>query len=59
MPQTQNRLTLAEFMAIPKTDVTYELVDGEAVAKMSPKRFHSRVTGILIYSPKLVVSGAR
>ena len=34
MPQTQNRLTLAEFMAIPKTDVTYELVDGEAVAKM-------------------------
>lgn len=47
MPQIQNRLTLKEFLAIPESDVTYELVDGEAVPKMSPKRFHSRVTGSL------------
>ena len=40
---TQN-LTLEEFLALPNNDVTYELVDGEARPKMSPKRFHSRVT---------------
>ena len=43
---TQN-LTLKEFLALPNNDVTYELVDGEARPKMSPKRFHSRVTGAL------------
>ncbi|HAZ46997.1 MAG TPA: Uma2 family endonuclease [Cyanobacteria bacterium UBA11369] len=44
MIQTQNKLTLDEFLALPESDVTYELVDGEAIPKMSPKRFHSRLT---------------
>ena len=38
------KLTLEEFLALPDNDVTYELVDGVAIPKMSPKRFHSRVT---------------
>lgn len=47
MAQTQYRLTLKEFLAMPESDITYELVEGEAIPKMSPKRFHSRVTGAL------------
>lgn len=47
MLQTQHRLTLQEFLAMPESDVSYELVEGEAVPKMSPKRFHSRVSGAL------------
>lgn len=47
MTQTQYRLTLKEFFAMPESDITYELVEGEAIPKMSPKRFHSRVTGAL------------
>jgi len=48
MPQIQNRLTLKEFLALPESDVTYELVDGEAVPKMSPKRFHSALQRTLL-----------
>ena len=35
------KLTLAEFLDLPDGDVYYELVDGLAVPKMSPKFFHS------------------
>ena len=45
---TIQNLTLEEFLVLPNNDVTYELVDGEARPKMSPKRFHSRVTGALV-----------
>lgn len=45
--QTQNRLTLEEFLALPQDDITYEFVDGEAQPKMSPKYFHSSLTGYL------------
>ncbi|MEB3280955.1 MAG: Uma2 family endonuclease [Lyngbya sp.] len=45
--QTQNRLTLEEFLGLPQDDITYEFVDGEAQAKMSPKYFHSSLTGLL------------
>lgn len=41
---TQKQLTLNEFLSLPDEDITYELIDGEALPKMSPKRFHSRVT---------------
>jgi Uma2 family endonuclease len=42
------KLTKAEFWAIADAaDITYELIDGVAVAKMSPKYFHSRSTGKL------------
>ncbi len=39
-------LTLPEFFSLtaPEGDITYELVDGEAIPKMSPKFFHSRLT---------------
>ena len=41
---TKKTLTLSEFLALPDEDITYELIEGEAVPKMSPKRFHSRIT---------------
>ncbi|MCC3415551.1 hypothetical protein [Microcoleus sp. PH2017_02_FOX_O_A] len=33
------KLTLEEFLALPDGDVYYEFVDGEAVPKVSPKKF--------------------
>jgi Uma2 family endonuclease len=43
-----NRLTLEEFWALPENDITYELVAGVAVAKVSPKRFHAGVQKALV-----------
>lgn len=45
-------LTLEEFFALPESDITYELVDGEAIPKfrndeMSLKFCHSSTTGAL------------
>ena len=48
MLQTKKQLTLEEFLALPEGDVTYELVDGEVIPKMSPKFFHSRLTKALL-----------
>ncbi len=40
------KLTKAEFWEIADAaDVTYELIDGIPIAKMSPRYFHSRSTG--------------
>jgi Uma2 family endonuclease len=41
-----SKLTKAEFwqLADRASDITYELIKGEAIPKMSPKYFHSRVT---------------
>ncbi len=53
MTQLKTYLSLAEFFALPEGDIIYELIDGEAVPKfkhneeMSPKFFHSSVTGAL------------
>ncbi|MGL5065060.1 MAG: Uma2 family endonuclease [Microcoleus sp.] len=41
------QLTLEEFLALPDGDVYYEFVDGQAVAKVSPKFFHSSLQGAL------------
>jgi Uma2 family endonuclease len=41
------KLTLQEFFALPEGEPYNELIDGEAVPKVSPKRFHSRSTGSL------------
>jgi Uma2 family endonuclease len=42
---TTKKLTNAEFWALADaSDLTYELIDGIAVPKMSPKYFHSRST---------------
>ena len=40
-------LTLEEFLLLPEDDVACELVDGQAIPKMSPKFFHSSITGAL------------
>ena len=42
---TTKKLTLQEYLALPQDDNYCELVAGQAIPKMSPKRFHSRVTG--------------
>lgn len=34
-------LTLEEFWALPEGETAYELVDGRAIPKVSPKYFHS------------------
>ena len=47
MTQTKIKLTLTEFLALPETDITCELVKGEALPKMSPKYFHSSLTTAL------------
>jgi Uma2 family endonuclease len=48
MLQSKNDLTVEEFLNQPETDITHELVDGEAVPKMSPKLFHSLVQLALV-----------
>jgi Uma2 family endonuclease len=35
------KLTVEEFFALPEDNGRYELIDGEAVPKVSPKRFHA------------------
>lgn len=41
MVNTGTQLTLEEFLALPDGDIYYELVDGQAIPKVSPKYFHS------------------
>ncbi|RCJ21947.1 hypothetical protein A6770_04780 [Nostoc minutum NIES-26] len=51
MVNIAGQLTLEEFLALPEGDVYYELVDGQAVPKVSPKYFHSTLQlalGLLI-----------
>ncbi|CDN10258.1 Protein of unknown function DUF820 [Richelia intracellularis] len=52
MAQLKTQLTLEEFLSLSEGDVSYELIDGEAVPKfkndeMSPKFFDSSITGVL------------
>ncbi|MEQ9353848.1 Uma2 family endonuclease [Coleofasciculus chthonoplastes] len=49
MQQLEKKLTLKEFLAMPESDVTHELVKGEVVPKMSPKRFHSALQKTLLF----------
>ncbi|TYQ23935.1 Uma2 family endonuclease [Pseudanabaena sp. UWO310] len=44
---TSQRLTLTEFLASPESDQNYEFIDGQMVKKMSPKRFHAALQGVL------------
>ena len=43
----ETKLTLEQFWALPKGETAYELVDGQAIPKMSPKEFHSALQGAL------------
>lgn len=44
---TQN-LTLEQFWSLPQGETAYELVDGQAVPKVSPKYFHSSLQEALL-----------
>jgi len=49
---TGRKLTVAEFLALPEGDITYELIDGQAIPKdkpMSPQRFHASVQKCLLW----------
>lgn len=48
--RASQQLTLEEFFNLPpgEGDITYELVDGQAIPKVSPKKFHSKLTRSLI-----------
>ncbi len=50
MLQAKGQLTLQEFLDLPRGEgnLTYELIEGQAVPKMSPKKFHSRLTRTLL-----------
>lgn len=37
----KTKLTLEQFWALPEGETAYELVDGQAIPKMSPKYFQS------------------
>jgi Uma2 family endonuclease len=40
-------LTLIEFLALPAGETSYELIHGEAIAKVSPKWLHAKSAGSL------------
>ncbi|MEI6065143.1 MAG: Uma2 family endonuclease [Pseudanabaena sp. ELA748] len=42
------KLTLAQFLSLPESDESFELVNGEAVKKAIPKFFHSSLTGAFL-----------
>lgn len=42
-------LTLEAFLSLPEGDVAYELVNGVAIPKMAPQRFHSRTQKALLF----------
>jgi len=46
-----HQLSLQEFLNLPpgEGDITYELVDGQAIAKVSHTFFHSKLTRVLLY----------
>ncbi|WP_392532171.1 Uma2 family endonuclease [Nostoc sp. C117] len=48
--EAKNQLTLQEFLnlSLGEGDITYELVHGQAIPKMSPKKFHSKLTRALL-----------
>ena len=48
MTSSTKRLTIKEFFELPEGERPYELVDGRAIPKMSPKFFHSAIQATLI-----------
>ncbi|NEQ44332.1 MAG: Uma2 family endonuclease [Leptolyngbya sp. SIOISBB] len=44
----QTRLSLEDFLASPEASERYELVDGQVVPKVAPKRFHSKTQRSLL-----------
>ena len=48
MVSSTSKLTVEEFFELPESDRNYELIDGRAIPKMSPKFFHSRIQKTLL-----------
>ena len=48
MVSIKNKLTLQKFLDLPTGDINYEFVNGYAVAKVSPKYFHSTLQSALL-----------
>ncbi len=48
MVSIKSKLTLQEFLNLPAGDVNYEFVNGYAIAKVSPKYFHSTLQSALL-----------
>ena len=48
MVSSTSKLTIEEFFNLPEADRPYELIDGRAITKMSPKSFHAAVQAALI-----------
>ena len=48
MVTSKKKLTVKEFFNLPEGETAYELIDGEAIPKMSPKFFHSRIQKTLL-----------
>lgn len=42
------QLTLKDFLALPEGDMAHEFIDGKAVPKLAPKRFHSKTQKALL-----------
>lgn len=49
MVTTGTKLTLEEFWALPSGDTNYELLDGQAIPKVSPKYFQSSLQYALLH----------
>ncbi len=49
MVSSTTKLTIQEFFELTEGDRPYEFVDGQAIAKMSPKFFHSRLQKTLLF----------
>jgi Uma2 family endonuclease len=45
---TQGKTTLQDFLASPQVNGRYEWVDGEVIAKVAPKRFHSKTQRVVL-----------
>jgi Uma2 family endonuclease len=54
---TSQRMTLAEFLASPESDQNYEFIDGQAIRKMSPKRFHASLQAELLIFLRTLFEG--
>ncbi len=50
-------MTLAEFLASPESDQNYEFIDGQAIRKMSPKRFHASLQAELLIFLRTLLQG--
>lgn len=55
---TKTKVTLEEFWVLPEGETAYELVDGRAIPKISPKYFHSSLLPGLELSPQLIFEEA-